>query len=173
MLRRDFIAMLGSAFSSTFAAHAQEQTMPVIGFLSGASGPGPDTDGLGQGLAEGGYVLGRNLNIEYRWAKGQFDRFPALAADLTSRRVVLIATATLPAAMAAKAATPTTPVVFVIGEDPVKAGLIASLNRPGGNATGVSDFVNELVAKRLDLLQQAVPGIALVGTARQSQQSQC
>jgi putative ABC transport system substrate-binding protein len=161
--RRDFIALLGSAFSSTFAAHAQQQTMPVIGFLSGASGPGLDIDGLSQGLAEGGYVLGRNLNIEYRWAEGQFDRFPALAADLTSRRVVLIATATLPAAMAAKAATPTTPVVFVIGEDPVEAGLVASLNRPGGNATGVSDFVNQLVAKRLDLLQQAVPGAALIG----------
>ena len=95
MQRRDFIALLASAFSSTFAAHAQQQTMPVIGFLSGASGPGPDTDGLGQDLAEGGYVLGRNLNIEYRWAEGQFDRFPALAADLTSRRLVLIATATL------------------------------------------------------------------------------
>jgi putative ABC transport system substrate-binding protein len=164
MQRRHFIALLGSAFSSTFAAHAQQQTMPVIGFLSGASGPGPDdTNGLGRGLAEGGYVLGRNLNIEYRWAEGQFDRFPALAADLTTRQVALIATATLPAAMAAKAATPTTPVVFVVGEDPVKAGLVASLNRPGGNATGVSDFVNELVAKRLDLLQQAVPDIALVG----------
>ena len=164
MRRRDFIILLAGAIDEfPSALRAQQKTMPVIGFLSGASGPGPDADGLGQGLAEGGYVLGRNLNIEYRWAKGQFDRFPALAADLTSRRVVLIATATLPAAMAAKAATPTTPVVFVIGEDPVKAGLVASLNRPGGNATGVSDFVNELVAKRLDLLQQAVPGIALVG----------
>jgi putative tryptophan/tyrosine transport system substrate-binding protein len=165
MQRRDFIALLGSAFSSTFAAHAQQQTMPVIGYLSGASGPNPadGLDGLGQGLAEGGYVLGRNLNIEYRWAAGQFDRLPALASDLTSRGVVLIATATLPAAMAAKAATPVTPVVFVIGEDPVEAGLVASLNRPGGNATGVSDFVNQLVAKRLDLLQQAVPGSALIG----------
>lgn len=163
MQRRDFIALLGSAFSSTFAAHAQQQTMPVIGFLSGASAPGPDIDGLGQGLAEGGYVLGRNLDIEYRWAEGQFDRLPALAGDLTSRRVVLIATATLPAAMAAKAATPTTPVVFVIGEDPVKAGLAASLSRPGGNATGVSDFVNQLIAKRLELLQQSVPGATLIG----------
>jgi putative ABC transport system substrate-binding protein len=165
MQRRNFIALLGTAFSSTFAAHAQQQTMPVIGYLSGASGPNPPDglDGLGQGLAEGGYVLGRNLNIEYRWAEGQFDRLPALAADLTSRGVVLIATATLPAAMAAKAATPTTPVVFVIGEDPIEAGLVASLNRPGGNATGVSDFVNQLVAKRLDLLQQAVLGTALIG----------
>src|SRR5215469_16492815 len=162
MQRRNFIALLGTVFSSAFAAHAQQQTVPVIGYLSGASGPGPD-DGFGQGLAEGSYVLGRNLNSEYRWAEGQFDRFPALAADLTSRGVVLIATATLPAAMAAKAATPTTPVVFVIGEDPVKAGLVASLNRPGGNATGMSDFVNQLVAKRLDLLQQAVPGTALIG----------
>jgi putative ABC transport system substrate-binding protein len=163
MQRRDFIGLLGSAFSSTFAAHAQQQTMPVIGYLSGASGPGPDIDAFGQGLAKGGYVLGRNLNIEYRWAEGQFDRFPVLAADLTSHRVVLIATATLPAAMAAKAATPTTPVVFVIGEDPVKAGLVASLSRPGGNATGASDFVNELVAKRLELLAQAVPDVELIG----------
>ena len=119
-------------------------------------------DALGQGLAEGGYVLGRNLNIEYRWAEGQFDRLPALAADLTNRGVVLIATATLPAAMAAKAATPTTPVVFVIGEDPVEAGLVASLNRPGGNATGVSDFVNQLTIaqtrQRGDLVPKS-PGI--------------
>jgi putative ABC transport system substrate-binding protein len=158
------VVLLGGAFTASRALRAQQKAMPLIGYLSGGSGPrAPDLDGLGQGLAEGGYVLGRNLNIEYRWAEGQFDRLPALAADLTSRRVVLIATATLPAAMAAKAATPTTPVVFVIGEDPVKAGLVASLNRPGGNATGVSDFVNQLVAKRLDLLQQAVPGTASIG----------
>jgi putative ABC transport system substrate-binding protein len=133
-----------------------------VGGRGGPRSP-PDIDGLRQGLAESGFVLGRDLNIEYRWAEGQFDRLSALAADLTSRRVALIATVTLPAAMAAKAASPTTPVDFVIGEDPVKAGLVASLNRPGGNATGVSDFVNQLVAKRLELLQQAVPGVALIG----------
>ena len=107
--------------------------------------------------------MGRDLKIEFRWAEGQFDRLSALAADLTSRQVALIATATLPAATAAKAASPTTPVVFVIGEDPVKAGLVASLSRPGGSATGVSDFVNQLVAKRLDILLQAVPGVGLIG----------
>jgi putative ABC transport system substrate-binding protein len=147
--------------------------MPVIGYLSGGSGPGPDDDGFGQGLAEGGYVLGRNLNIEYRWAEGKFDRLPALAADLTSRGVVLIATATLPAAMVAKAATPTTPVVFVIGEDPVEAGLVASLNRPGGNATGVSDFVNQLVAKALGPPSTSSARYRIDWTARQPQQSQC
>jgi putative tryptophan/tyrosine transport system substrate-binding protein len=148
------------------SAHSQQGAIPVIGFLSGGSRSGPqspDIDVLQQGLAESGYVVGRDLRIESRWAEGQFDRLSALAADLTSRQVALIATATLPAAMAAKAAGPTTPVVFVIGEDPVKAGLVASLNRPGGNATGVSDFVNQLVAKRLDILLQAVPGIELVG----------
>jgi len=109
--RRELMVLLGATIMVPQALRAQQKAMPVIGYLSGASGPGPDTDGLGQDLAEGSYVLGRNLNIEYRWAEGQFDRFPALAADLTSRGVVLIATATLPAAMAAKAATPTTPVV--------------------------------------------------------------
>ena len=146
------------------SARSQQGAIPVIGFLSGASrGQAPDIESFQQGLAESGYVLERDLRIEYRWAEGQFDRLSALAADLTSRRVALIATATLPAAMAAKAASPTTPVVFVIGEDPVKADLVASLSRPGGNATGVSDFVNQLVAKRLDILLQAVPGIRLVG----------
>jgi putative ABC transport system substrate-binding protein len=148
------------------SARGQQGPIHVIGFLSGASGGGPqspDIDGLRQGLAESDYVVGRDLRIEYRWAGGQFDRLSALAADLTGRQVALIATATLPAAMAAKAASPTTPVVFVIGEDPVKAGLVASLNRPGGNATGVSDFVNQLVAKRLDILLQTLPGTGFVG----------
>jgi putative ABC transport system substrate-binding protein len=166
MRRRDILALIGGAGVWSLGALAQQQTTPVIGFLSGGwrSGPSsPDNDGLGQGLAEAGYLLGRDLSIQYRWAEGQFDRLPALTADLISRRVALIATATLPAAMAAKAASPTTPVVFVIGEDPIKAGLVASLNRPGGNATGVSDFVNQLVAKRLELLQQTVPSAALIG----------
>src|SRR6266851_2184591 len=162
MRRREFVKYAAMAAAAwPVCARSQQQAMPVIGFLSG--GGRGDVDGLRQGLAESGYVLGRDLNIEYRWAEGQFDRLSALAADLTSRRVALIATATLPAAMAAKAASPTTPVVFVIGEDPVKAGLVASLNRPGGNATGVSDFVNQLMAKRLEFLQQAVPGVALIG----------
>lgn len=166
MRRRDILALIGGAGVWSLGALAQQQTTPVIGFLSGGwrSGPSsPDNDGLGQGLAEAGYLLGRDLSIQYRWAEGQFDRLPALTADLISRRVALIATATLPAAMAAKAASPTTPVVFVIGEDPIKAGLVASLNRPGGNATDVSDFVNQLVAKRLELLQQTVPSAALIG----------
>jgi putative ABC transport system substrate-binding protein len=163
--RRDVIALTaGTAAAWTLGAQAQQKPIPVIGFLAAGSRSGSQTpDGLGQGLAEAGYVLGRNLNVEDRWAEGQYDRLSALAADLTNRRVALIATQTLPAAVAAKGASPTTPVVFVIGEDPVKAGLVASLNRPGGNATGVSDFVNQLVAKRLELLQQAVPAAKLIG----------
>ena len=167
MRRRElFEYAIAAAAAWPACARSQQRAIPVIGFLSGASGGDPrssDIDGLRQGLAESGYVLGRNLKIEYRWAEGQFDRLSALAADLTSRQVALIATATLPAAIAAKAASPTTPVVFVIGEDPVKAGLVASLSRPGGNATGVSDFVNQLVAKRLDILLEAVPGVGLIG----------
>ena len=164
MRRRDLLALIGSTGLWPLSVRAQ-QAMPMVGFLSGASpgGPRQTEDGLRQGLGDGGYVVGRNLSIEYRWAEGQFDRLPALAADLTSRRVALIATQTLPAAMAAKVASPTTPVVFVIGEDPVKAGLVASLNRPGSNATGVSDFVNHLVAKRLELLRETVPSAALIG----------
>jgi putative ABC transport system substrate-binding protein len=167
MRRRElFEYAIATATAWPASARSQQGAIPVIGFLSGGSRgdpQSPDIDGLQQGLAESGYVVGRDLRIEYRWAEGQFDRLSALAGELTTRQVALIATATLPAAIAAKAASPTTPVVFVIGEDPVKAGLVASLSRPGGNATGVSDFVNQLVAKRLDILLQAVPGIGLVG----------
>ncbi|MBV9587528.1 MAG: ABC transporter substrate-binding protein [Alphaproteobacteria bacterium] len=165
MRRRDLLALIGSTGIWPLAAGGQ-QPLPAIGFLSGASPTGPrqpDIDGLSQGLAEAGYIVGRDLEVEYRFAEAQFDRLPALAAELVSRRVALIATVTLPAAIAAKAARPTTPVVFVIGEDPVKAGLVASLNRPGDNATGISDFVNELIAKRLELLRQAAPGATSIG----------
>jgi putative ABC transport system substrate-binding protein len=130
MRRRELFGYaIGAMAAWTASARSQQAAIPTIGFLSGASRdpPPPDIDGLRQGLAEHGYTLGRDLSIEYRWAEGQFDRLPSLAADLTSRQVALIATATLPAAMAAKAASPTIPVVFVIGEDPVKAGLVASL----------------------------------------------
>ena len=164
MKRREFIAGLGSVGAWPMVAGAQQVGVPVIGFLSGASrSETRSPSGLRQGLAEAGYIEGRNLTIEYRSADAHFDRLQALADELVSRRVALIATVTLPAAVAAKSASPTTPVVFVIGEDPVKAGLVASLDRPGGNATGVSDFVNQLVAKRLELIQQTVPRVQSVG----------
>ena len=146
-------------------ARGQQLGLPVIGFLSGASrdGDAGSPNGSRQGLATAGYIEGRNLTIEYRWADAQFDRLRALVDELVSRRVALIATVSLPAAVAAKSGSPSTPVVFVIGEDAVAAGLVASLDRPGGNATGVSDFVNQLVAKRLELVQQAVPRVESVG----------
>ena len=167
MRRRDFLTMVGAAaLASPTLTRAQRLATPAIGFLSGGPSRGAhatDLDGLRKGLMEGGYIEGRTVVIEYGFADGHFDRLPALASELISRRVAVIATVTLPAAMAAKAAMPTIPVVFVIGEDPVKAGLVASLNRPGGNATGVSDFINQLGAKRLELIRQAVPRVALIG----------
>jgi putative ABC transport system substrate-binding protein len=148
------------------AAHAQQPVMPVIGFLgtSTAAAWAGYVAGFRQGLSEAGYVDGRNVTIEFRWAEGRSDRLSALAADLVGRRVTVVVTSTgVAAALAAKAATPTIPVVFVMGADPVEFGLVASFNRPGGNLTGVSFLLNVLVPKRLQVLHQLVPTTRAIG----------
>jgi len=164
MRRREFIAALGGVAVWPLAAHAQQPRMPVVGFLSSESRSAfaHRLEGFHRGLAEERYVEGQNVTIEYRWAEGQYDRVPVLAGDLVRQRVSVIV-ANYPPVLEAKKATDTIPIIFTSAADPVKAGLVASLNRPGANVTGIYLLAQALEAKRLDLLNELVTGTASIG----------
>jgi putative ABC transport system substrate-binding protein len=165
MRRREVIALIGGAAAWPFAGRAQQRPMPVVGFINSAS-PGPFAHlaaGFRKGLAEEGFIEGQNVAIEERWAEGRYDLLPALAEDLARRKISVVAATGGPmSAVAAKSAAPAVPIVFVMGGDPVKFGLVASLNRPGGNIAGITQLTIELAAKRLGLLHELMPNMKRV-----------
>jgi putative ABC transport system substrate-binding protein len=163
--RRELLVLLGGAMTAPRGARAQQKAMPVVGFL-GSTSPGPFAQNIAafrQGLNETGYVEGQNVALEYRWAEDRYDRVPGLDADLVARKVDVIATASMPSALAAKDATSTIPIVFETGIDPVEAGLVASFARPGGNLTGVCMLTAALMPKRLEFLSELVPQASVFG----------
>ena len=166
MRRREFVALIGGVTAAwPLAARAQTQAMPVVGYINAgfAQAFTGQVTSFHQGLGEAGYVEGRNVAIEYRWAEGHNDRLPAMVADMVRRKVSVIAATTTPAALAAKAANTTTPIVFETGSDPVQIHLVDSLNQPGGNITGVTSLIVEIAPKRLELLHELLPAVRVMG----------